>query len=162
MPQIWFNDLDAVVSKTTVSDYPMVVSELEELYAKWEKRDPAFARLRPIEINASGDDFIFRKDFISGVDEDPYKMALIAQGSVLEKYIGWGQLEAELNNKDILTYTNELLRLLGKDSEFSFIWQCIVDDGYEDYTVYVKLGPEVPIVDAEARFYSGDDDWDDE
>jgi hypothetical protein len=156
MPQISFSDLEAIVSKHTVSDYPIVISELSELYAKWEKRDPVFARLRAIEIDASGDDFIFRKDFISGFSEDPYKIAFIAQGSVFERYIGWGQLEAELENKDILTYTNELLRLLGKGSEFSSIWQCIVDDGYEDYSVYVKPGPEVPIVDAEARFYSDD------
>lgn len=166
MASIWFGDLnDCLISvPSDTYDNNNVKELLDQIYSDWIKKYPEiFTEFKPVLVNENGELFC-DEDLLTGFDDNEYCLSFIAQGTK-DHHISWGSSLYEMGeNKIIREFTNDMLKRLGKDSQLSFSFQVIADDGYEncEVEVFPNFEDKFPKVDQCADFYPEDDDNDED
>lgn len=163
MASIWFSDL----SECSIELNDKIKGEkasdiIESLYKDWiEKYPKIFTEFKPVFISKSGE--IKLVDFV-GFDDDEYSLTFISQGTSNHD-ISWGWQKYEIGENEIIrTFTNDLLKRLGKGSKLLFSFEVNADDGCESISIEISPNFEnkFPDVQSSTDFYPEEDEEDEE
>ncbi len=155
MATIWFGDLgDKIVSVSDDIRGDKAKKILENVYNDWEERYPdIFKEFKPLKINDDGK--IFCDDMV-GFDDNEYALTFVSQGTGSHN-ISWGSFKYGMADNEIIkSFTNDLLKRLGKDSVLTFSFQVITDGCWEDnyINIFPNFNDKFPTVRSESDFYN--------
>ena len=157
MAQISFSNLTQDISHE-VEDFVKFENDLNELYDKWETKNPEiFSNFRPVILNEDKNEIIFNEDFFNDwensipyTEENKYKFAFIIQGGDgLEKEVNWGtDVEGSFDesigtysrtfNAEVAHLTNDIMKLLGELAEMNFYFSVSGSSFSEDYHIMIE------------------------
>ena len=172
MAQISFSNLTQDISHE-VEDYVKFENVLNELYDKWETKNPdIFSNFRPVILNEDKNDIIFDEHFfnewenaIPYTEENKYKFTFIIQGGDgLEKEVNWGtDVEGSFDdsiktysrtfNAEVARFTNDIMKLLGEYAEMNFYFSVSGSSFLENYHIMLETNEEedYPLVSFDAE-----------
>tara|TARA_Y100001933_G_scaffold107709_1_gene107966 strand:+ start:192 stop:719 length:528 start_codon:yes stop_codon:yes gene_type:complete len=159
-----------------IEDLKKFESNLNSLYKNYKEKNPViFSTFKPVILSSGKDEIIFNENFFKNGEIDlpesdenyvewKYFLPFIVQGGnkESEKEVNWGNWEEEnAFNKDISSFTNDLLKILNGSLTFCFAFSGSYF--YENYEVIVDIDEEndYPNVSFDSEFFDDteDEDW---
>ena len=155
MASIWFGDLgDRIIIVPDNIKEDNAKKILEDIYNEWEiKHSDIFKNFKPVKM---GDNGKLVCDDMVGFDDNQYFLTFVSQGTNNHN-ISWGSFKYEMGNNEIIkSFTNDLLKRLGKSSELIFSFQVITDGCWEDcyINIFPNFNDRFPNVKADSDFYN--------